>query len=101
MTETTTRGPMGRHVDIHRKAAWDAALEAYTTTRLVFELAAEETPEREAALADNTEALKLLIRTRAPDLDAMREKVHIMRTELGEHDYAIFTQMMADIDHLN
>jgi hypothetical protein len=101
MNETTTRGPMGRHVDIHRKAAWDAALTEYHAANEAIRETADYSHSQMEAANRTHAALTTLVRTRAPDLDAMHEKVRILRAELGESDFAAFTQLMADIDHLN
>lgn len=51
---------------------------------------------------DDAEALRSLIYTRAPDLDALREKVAIVRQDVGLVPMTtVFTQILADIDGLN
>lgn len=85
-------------VDPHRATAWSDAVTAYNSS----ERATIVTNDlQSSAVAD---ALHRLIRTRVPDLDALREKVRIARDNLALTQPAgglIFTQILADIDHLN
>ena len=91
---------VARHTELHRKAEWSAAVEAFKAASL--EIETTTTDQRPAVVAEKYgEALKKLIRTRAPDLDALREKIRILRAAIGEQDHGLFTQLMADFDKLN
>jgi hypothetical protein len=97
------RSPVGRHVDQHRKRAWDTALAAFqaANTRVAEAQGDEATNAAVLGSGGQHERLGMLVRTRVPDLDALREKVRIRRAETGEGEYAMLSQLMADIDHLN
>lgn len=91
---------VGRAAEQHRATDWAKALEAFQTANTGVTDAVGDEATDAAADVQHTE-LEVLMRTRAPDLDALREKVRIARAELGDTTYSVFTNLLADIDRLN
>ena len=79
-------GRSSRAAPDYRKLEWE-----YVSTRL-----------NDAKAEDRAQRRRELYHQRVPDLDALREKVRIARFA-GDLDIidVIFTQLLADIDHLN
>ena len=84
----------------HLQAPWALALGDYREASDMARGAAND-DETTVAIADSASAFKRLVRTRVPDLTALREKVRIVRAELGQVSPDCMTQLLADIDRLN
>lgn len=95
-----SKGSVGRAAEQHRVDDWIDVVKAYQDNTAAVE-AAQGDEATDAASNVLHETLGKLMRTRAPNLDALREKVRIARAELGDTTYNVFTGLLADIDRLN
>ena len=105
ITEAKFREPVtsiGRHVDIRRRSEFIDRLGAFRAANAVPmpEHADDETFN---SIADPVvAALGALIRTRAPDLRALHEKLTVIREEdaFNNHGYGAIDALFADIEYL-
>ena len=98
ITRPPEAGPTPR--SSYLRQPWNDALAAYRVASKCCDLAQSEVDIDDCA-NEVHRTLQVLARTRVPDLDALREKIRIIRAELGETTYEPFHNLLADIDGLN
>ena len=98
------QGRVARATEPHQRSAWEGAVVCLQDRGDKLAKAASDS-ETDSAASRYQDAVLSLYRTRAPDLDALREKVRVARdwnvTSGAFGEDILFTQLLADIDNLN